>query len=91
LTERARTELVTAGGRPRRLVLTGPDSLTSSERRAAQLAAAGLSNREIAQNLFVTARTVEGHLTHAYQKLAITSREQLAAALKPLDRAHENR
>jgi len=85
LTERTRTELVAAGGRPRRLVLSGLDSLTSSERRAAQLAAAGLSNREIAQNLFVTARTVEGHLTHAYQKLAITSREQLPAALAPPD------
>jgi DNA-binding CsgD family transcriptional regulator/Tfp pilus assembly protein PilF len=83
LTERTRTELIAAGGRPRRLVLSGLDSLTSSERRAAQLAAAGLSNREIAQNLFVTARTVEGHLTHAYRKLAITSRDQLPAALAP--------
>jgi DNA-binding CsgD family transcriptional regulator len=85
LTERTRTELVAAGGRPRRLVLSGLDSLTPSERRVAQLAAAGLSNREIAQNLFITARTVEGHLTHAYQKLAITSREQLPAALAPPD------
>jgi DNA-binding CsgD family transcriptional regulator len=83
LTERARTELIAAGGRPRRPVLSGLDSLTPSERRVAQLAAAGLSNREIAQNLFITARTVEGHLTHAYQKLAITSREQLPAALTP--------
>ena len=83
LTERARTELVAAGGRPRRLVLSGLDSLTPSERRVAQLAADGLSNRDIAQNLFITTRTVEGHLTHAYQKLAITSREQLPAALTP--------
>jgi DNA-binding CsgD family transcriptional regulator len=83
LTERARTELVAASGRPRRLVLSGLDSLTPSERRIAQLAAAGLSNRDIAQNLFITARTVEGHLTHAYHKLAITSREQLLAALAP--------
>jgi len=81
LTERTRTELVAAGGRPRRLVLSGLDSLTPSERRVAQLAAAGLSNRDIAQHLFITARTVEGHLTHAYQKLAVTSREQLPAAL----------
>jgi DNA-binding CsgD family transcriptional regulator len=83
LTERTRTELVAAGGRPRRLVLSGLDSLTPSERRVAQLAATGLSNREIAQNLFITARTVEGHLTHAYHKLAITSREQLPAGLTP--------
>jgi DNA-binding NarL/FixJ family response regulator len=48
LTERARTELIAAGGRPRRLVLSGLDSLTPSERRIAQLAAAGLSNRDIA-------------------------------------------
>ena len=83
LTERARTELIAAGGRPRRLVLSGLDSLTPGERRVAQLAADGLSNRDIAQNLFITTRTVEGHLTHAYQKLAITSREQLPAALTP--------
>jgi DNA-binding CsgD family transcriptional regulator len=83
LTERARTELVAAGGRPRRLVLSGLDSLTPGERRVAQLAAAGLSNRDIAQSLFITARTVEGHLTHAYHKLAITSREQLSVALTP--------
>jgi DNA-binding CsgD family transcriptional regulator len=83
LTERTRTELIAAGARPRRLVLSGLDSLTPSERRVAQLAATGLSNREIAQNLFITARTVEGHLTHAYHKLAITSREQLPASLAP--------
>jgi len=53
----------------------------ASERRVAQLAAGGLSNREIAQQLFVTTRTVEGHLTHAYQKLAITTREQFPDAL----------
>ena len=81
LSERARTELIAAGGRPRRLVLTGLDSLTPSERRVAQLAAAGLANRDIAQQLFITTRTVEGHLTHVYQKLDITSRGQLPAAL----------
>jgi DNA-binding CsgD family transcriptional regulator len=81
LAERARTELIAAGARPRRLLLTGLDSLTPSERRVAQLAADGLPNRDIAQNLFITARTVEGHLTHAYHKLDITNREQLRAAL----------
>jgi len=85
LTERARAELTAAGGRPRRLVLTGLDSLTPSERRVAQLAAAGLSNRDIAQHLFITARTVEGHLTHAYQKLDITSRDQLPGVLASHD------
>ena len=81
LTERTHAELIAAGGRPRRPVLSGLDSMTPSERRVAQLAAAGLPNREIAQHLFITARTVEGHLTHAYRKLDITSREQLPAAL----------
>jgi DNA-binding CsgD family transcriptional regulator len=85
LTDRARTELVAAGGRPRRVVLSGLDSLTPSERRVAQLAAAGLSNRDIAQQLFITGRTVEGHLTHAYLKLAIASREQLPAAIATRD------
>jgi DNA-binding NarL/FixJ family response regulator len=47
----------------------------------AQLAADGLSNRDIAQTLFVTLRTVEGHLTHAYMKLDISSRQQLADAM----------
>jgi DNA-binding CsgD family transcriptional regulator len=86
LTDRARAELVAAGGRPRRLVLRGLDALTPSERRVTQLAAAGFPNRDIAQHLFITTRTVEGHLTHAYQKLAITSRDQLPAALASHDR-----
>jgi DNA-binding CsgD family transcriptional regulator len=85
LTERIRTELIAAGGRPRRLVLSGLDSLTPSERRVAQLAATGLANRDIAQHLFITTRTVEGHLTHVYQKLDITSRDQLAATLTTRD------
>ena len=65
--------------------LSGLESLTPSERRVSQLAADGFSNREIAQHLFITIRSVEGHLTHAYEKLAITSREQLLAALATPD------
>jgi DNA-binding CsgD family transcriptional regulator len=79
--ERARVELVATGARPRRLVLSGVDSLTPSERRVADLAAQGMSNRDIAQALFVTQRTVETHLTHAFRKLSIGSRDQLATAL----------
>ena len=67
--------------RPRRLVLSGVDSLTPSERRIAAMAAEGLSNREIAQALFVTLRTVEMHLSNAFRKLDISSRTQLPAAL----------
>jgi DNA-binding CsgD family transcriptional regulator len=61
--------------------LSGPDSLTPSELRVARLAAEGRSNPEIAHQLFLTRRTVETHLTHAYQKLEIASRGELAAAL----------
>jgi len=81
LTEYAETELRAAGARPRRVVLRGLDSLTASERRIAEHASQGLSNREIAQMLFVTARTVEGHLTSVFRKLQIGSRDELAAAL----------
>jgi DNA-binding CsgD family transcriptional regulator len=62
-------------------VLTGLDSLTASERRIAELAGEGLTNREIAQTLFVTARTVEGHLTSVFRKLQVSSRDELRAAL----------
>jgi DNA-binding CsgD family transcriptional regulator len=79
--ERAHAELVATGARPRRLVRTGLDSLTPTERRVAQMAAEGQSNREIAQALFVTPKTVEMHLAHAYRKLDIQARSQLARAL----------
>jgi DNA-binding CsgD family transcriptional regulator len=81
LAERAEIELRASGGRPRRLVLSGLDSLTASERRIAELAGQGLSNREIAQTLFVTNRTVEGHLTNVFRKLRLDSRTKLNAAL----------
>jgi len=81
LAERAETELRATGARPRRVTLTGLDALTASERRIAELAAQELTNREIAQELFVTARTVEGHLTSVFRKLQLTSREELAPAL----------
>jgi DNA-binding CsgD family transcriptional regulator len=81
LAGRARDELLAGGARPRRMVSSGVDALTPSELRVARMAAEGLSNREIAQALFVTMRTVEVHLTHAYQKLDISSRSALADAL----------
>ena len=81
LAEQAETELRAAGARPRRVFLTGLDSLTASERRIAELAGQGLTNREIAQTLFVTARTVEGHLTNVFRKLHIDSRTDLPTAL----------
>jgi DNA-binding CsgD family transcriptional regulator len=81
LAEWAKTELYAAGGRPRREALSGPESLTPSERRIADLAAAGHTNRDIAQTLYVTPRTVEGHLTSIYRKLGISARTALADAL----------
>jgi DNA-binding CsgD family transcriptional regulator len=62
-------------------VLTGLDSLTASERRIAELASQDLTNREIAQTLFITSRTVEGHLTSVFRKLRLDSRRELATAL----------
>ena len=81
LAARAEHELLATGARPRRIALSGVESLTPSERRVAELAAAGPTNREIAQTLFVTQRTIEVHLTSIYRKLGISSRSQLAAAL----------
>jgi DNA-binding NarL/FixJ family response regulator len=81
LAERAEHELLATGARPRRIALSGVESLTPSERRVAELAAEGPTNREIAQTLFVTQRTVEVHLTSIYRKLGISSRSQLAATL----------
>jgi DNA-binding NarL/FixJ family response regulator len=82
LARRAHQELNAAGARPRRSELSGPGALTPAEHRVAQLAACGHSNRAIAERLYVTPRTVETHLTHAFQKLGIRSRAHLAAALE---------
>jgi ATP/maltotriose-dependent transcriptional regulator MalT len=81
LAERAHEELITAGARPRRLMFSGVESLTASERRVAELAAQGSSNREIAEQLFVTVKTVENHLTRVYSKLDVGSRDGLPDAL----------
>jgi DNA-binding CsgD family transcriptional regulator len=81
LAGRANEELAATGARPRRVLQTGLDALTTSERRVGQLAADGMTNKEIAQTLFVTIKTVEVHLSHAYRKLEISSRAQLERAL----------
>jgi DNA-binding CsgD family transcriptional regulator len=81
LERRAVDELRATGARPRRRDVTGPGALTPTETRVAELAAHGHSNREIAQLLFVTRKTVEWHLSHAYTKLGIDGRLQLAMAL----------
>ena len=78
---RATAELRAAGSRPRSVPRSGVDALTPSERRIADMAAQDMSNPEIAQALFVTVKTVEGHLSSAYRKLGVSSRAKLRAAL----------
>ena len=81
LADRAQQELASSGARPRRRALTGVEALTPSESRIAQMAAGGRSNREIAQALFLSVRTVENQLRRVYSKLEIGSRHDLADAL----------
>jgi DNA-binding CsgD family transcriptional regulator len=75
--ERAQVELGRIGGR-----VASPLELTETERRVASLVAEGLSNREVADRLFVSVRTVEGHLSGAYRKLGVRSRTELARELR---------
>jgi DNA-binding CsgD family transcriptional regulator len=84
IANQARGELIAAGAKPRRDAITGRDALTAGELRVARLAAEGLTNREIAQALFITTKTVKGHLSHVYRKLDVTRRGQLADALTGL-------
>ena len=81
LANRAHDELVAAGARPRRDPIHSRTTITASELRVARMAADGMTNREIAQALFLSAKTVENHLRSVYRKLAIRSRSQLARAL----------
>lgn len=81
IARRASEELQATGEKVRSYAPIGVESLTPSERRVAELAASGMTNRQIAQSLFVTVKTVEAHLSAAYDKLDIESRRQLPAAL----------
>jgi DNA-binding CsgD family transcriptional regulator len=81
LAESAMAGLHAGPGRRARIELTGPSALTAAERRVCRQVAGGQTNREVAQALFVTEKTVERHLSSAYQKLGIRSRFQLASAL----------
>jgi DNA-binding CsgD family transcriptional regulator len=77
----ALNELRLSGARPRRPAVTGADALTSSERRVAELAAQGLTNAQIARELYVAEKTIEGHLIRAFRKLGVHSRRQLSEIL----------
>lgn len=83
--DRAHAELVAAGARPRRdrRFLSGPESLTAGELRVATLAAEGLTDRAIAERLFVTQAAVQFHLRNTFRKLDIRARGDLAAILEP--------
>jgi DNA-binding CsgD family transcriptional regulator len=90
LERRARAELGAVGIRPRTTDRKGTDSLTPSERRVVDLAGTGGTNREIAQTLFVTEKTVETHLGRAFRKLDISSRRQLPEVLAHAGPDHLN-
>ena len=81
LCERARAELLLAGGRPRPASGAGLGALTPAERRVADIAASGATNREIARRLYLSPKTIEMHLRSAYRKLDLPGRDGLASAL----------
>jgi DNA-binding CsgD family transcriptional regulator len=85
LAERLRTGLARGGGRPPRLRVVGIPALTPSERRVARLATEALTNREIAERLFVSEKTVEAHLSRVFRKLGVRSRTELATQLTASD------
>lgn len=87
LAERLRIGLARGGGRPPRLRVVGISALTPSERRVARLATEALTNREIAERLFVSEKTVEAHLSRAFRKLGVRSRTELATQLTASDGA----
>jgi ATP/maltotriose-dependent transcriptional regulator MalT len=81
LAQRARRELVATGLRPRRAQTEGVGALTPRQRQVCELAASGTTNRAIAQQLFLSVKTVETHLAAAYEKLGVETREALVDAL----------
>jgi DNA-binding CsgD family transcriptional regulator len=85
LAERAEHQLRAAGARPRRDRITGRDALTASEQRIAELAIEGMTNRQIAESLFITRKTVESHLDHVFRKLGIHTRGELQRGLAAED------
>ena len=81
IVRQANDELVASGAQPRRQRTTGVDAMTATERRVAVMVADGRTNRAVAQNLFVSEKTIETHLANSYRKLGISSRSQLPKAL----------
>jgi DNA-binding CsgD family transcriptional regulator len=85
LAEHARRALVATGLRPRRAAMEGAAALTPRQRQICELAAVGKGNRAIAQELFLSVKTVETHLAASYRKLGVRTRAELAAGLAAQD------
>jgi DNA-binding CsgD family transcriptional regulator len=85
MTERLRGVLTDSGARPPGPLLTGVRAFTSAERQVARLAATGLTNRQIAEQIFLSEKTIETHLSRAYRKLGVRSRTQLALHMANLN------
>jgi len=83
--ERARVELLATGERTRKRTVDTQFDLTPQERHVAIRAASGLTNAEIATQLFVTTSTIEFHLSRVFRKLGITSRKQIRSRLSDTD------
>ena len=77
LAERARRALVATGLRPRRAALDGEAALTPRQRQILRLAAVGKTNKAIAQELFLSIKTVETHLAAGYRKLGVSGRGEI--------------
>lgn len=82
LAARARDEQRASGARPRRVSLTGPESLTPSESRIASLAASGATNRDIAAQLYLSPKTVSWHLSAVFRKLDVSDRKDLPGVIE---------
>jgi DNA-binding CsgD family transcriptional regulator len=80
--ERCERELIACGLSPTERRTFDPSRLTAQELAVARLVADGLSNRQVAAELFVSIKTVQFHLTHIYSKLGLSSRAELAARLR---------
>jgi DNA-binding CsgD family transcriptional regulator len=86
--ERCEQELAACGLAPAKRSAFDPSRLTAQELAVARLVAVGMSNRQVASELFISIKTVQFHLTHIYAKLGVGSRAELAAQFRDNDTTH---